>query len=397
MRESDLMSSPVGVDLHEKFISSKKENAKKHRHKAVEELGALEIQPPTRFCDRQKKEEKLNLEPLSSDVCSTDTENQDVCSMPTFNLLLEDKNTDDHEDNEKGKKAKISGERILQHIRRKARNLPSFETSLPCNSPNLHAVQLLPSRISNKNKRLESENQHAADLTPHVKRTKDDGTCGSSLDTIKTSSADLLVCDLGRTRDLKFQEANITNIFSPPNFLIKGHNVASAETMDSPQNLSSIKPNANLDKNFPPDCSSVITIEDSKTSGSSSPADDIEISRDINYLHSLNGAKSEISSGHNSLAFSFVYEDVKNKSVKLQSESIESSTSVSSTKSSPKHIVTSAKAQIHGMLQQQHPIADRFHRASGTLTESQDLSISFLAEENGGSSFLGCQSVFSFL
>lgn len=378
-------------------------------------MGALEIRPPTRFCDRQKKEEKLNLEPLSSDVCSTDTENQDVCSMPTFNLLLEDKNTDDHEvftmveepvteahainisDNEKGKKAKISGERILQHIRRKARKLPSFETSLPCNSPNLHAVQLLPSRISNKNKRLESENQHAADLTPHVKRTKDDGTCGSSLDTIKTSSADLLVCDLGRTRDLKFQEANIKNIFSPPNFLIKGHNVASAETMDSPQNLSSIKPNANLDKNFPPDCSSVITIEDFKTSGSSSPADDIEISRDINYLHSLNGAKSKISSGHNSLAFSFVYEDVKNKSVKLQSESIESSTSVSSTKSSPKHIVTSTKAQIHGMLQQQHPIADRFHRASGTLTESQDLSISFLAEENGGSSFLGCQSVFSFL
>jgi hypothetical protein len=76
----------------------------------------------------------------------------------------------------------------------------------------------------------------------------------------------------------------------------------------------------------------------------------------------IDGAKSEISSGHNLLAFSFLYEDVKNKSVKLQSESIESSTSVSSTKSSPKHIVTSAEEQMHGIIQQQHPIADRFHR-----------------------------------
>eukprot|EP00253_Pinus_taeda_P023429 PITA_23429 len=381
----DLISEEyVGVDLHEKFTSSKQENAKKHRHKAVEEVGALEIQPPTRFCNRQKKEEKLNLEPLRSDVCSSHTEHQDICSMPTFNLLPEEENIDDHEvveepvaeahaisisDNEKGKKAKISGEIILQHIRRKARKLPSFETSLPCNSPNLRAVQLLPSRISNKNRRLESENQHAADFTTHAKRTKDDGTSGSSLDTIKTLSADLLVFDEERTRDLKFQEGNSTNNFSTPDFLIKGHNVASAETIDVPQSLSSIKHNAILDKNFPADSSSVITIEDSKTSGSSSPDDDIEISN----------------------------RNAEDKSMKLRSESTESSTAVSSSKSNPKHSVTLAEEQTYAMPQQRHSIACKSHRVRETLTESQDLSISFLDEENGGPSFLGCQSVFSFL
>ncbi|KAH9319134.1 hypothetical protein KI387_020903, partial [Taxus chinensis] len=89
----DLISEEyVGVDLHEKFVRSKKVSAEKCRDGLVGDSGAPEIQSISRINNPRKKEEKLNLEHLSTDVYSTVTENLELCSMPTFNLFPENEN-----------------------------------------------------------------------------------------------------------------------------------------------------------------------------------------------------------------------------------------------------------------------------------------------------------------
>eukprot|EP01018_Ginkgo_biloba_P008826 Gb_17002 [translate_table: standard] len=415
----------VGVDFHSKFVSSKQGSAKQQKCKAVEDLCAIQIQSPIRILTPWKKEEKLNLSPSSTNACSIDAEILGVCSMPTFTLLPEDENTNEEgfgileehaaeaptisiSKDKRYKKESIPGEKIFEHIRRKARNLPSFETCLGFTSSKHHGVPMLLPQNSKKNRRLERENQFHSELIPDMKRTKQDETFRGSVDISnlqarRTSKNHVSVCDGGMTKDFRFEEATITDNVMTRTFSTYGHEIADIELMDMPHSLNSAKTSAHLGMNFPVDSCSVITIEDSQSSRSSAAEDDTEISVNIESIYSLDSSESKHNiCGDALLKFSSTQElnsersELECESAKLDGKN-NKNIDFSTTTSSSNPMVTSQDKHTHETMQQQCFVGNDCHRSYGTSSESQDHSISFMAEEIEESSFLACQSVFSFL
>ncbi|XP_057813245.2 DExH-box ATP-dependent RNA helicase DExH17 isoform X2 [Cryptomeria japonica] len=414
----DLISEEyVGVDIHKKFVRSKQAGAERCRDKVGGDLGTAGV-PSNSGIQNGWKKEKLNLAHLTTDDYSTITDDLNLCSMPTFNLfpeientnegseIMEEHATDDHtvdfSKHEKTNKETVSGENIFEHIRRKAKRLPSFAAYQGSNCPKLHVISPIQSKISNQSTLLERAKQYISDINPVVKRTKEDSTCTRNFQHRKRT--DTTVADYDEM-GIEFQDQETGSIdnFTLPTFAMNYPEIQSPSTLSNPQSESSTKNIIHLDNNFPTDSISIITIEDSQTSGSAAAADDTEISADFNYLQSLDSAKSPGGAyGHKRLYFSSMHE-LQDKAFELKSEGTQAEGkdnnnhdlfSAASTSSS---MVTSQNEDTFGIAKETHLNEKNSPRLYKASFESQDLSISLQLEDDGGSSFMGCQSVFSFL